>query len=266
MAAVELEVRESIAILTINRPDKRNAINAEVAALLDDAFTMVRDSRTIRAAVLTGAGDKAFCAGADLQELIPLAAGARPAVTHWDHRAIEIAKRGAFLGRRDPVKPVIAAVNGDAMGAGMELLLGTDVRIAVADARFAFPESRWGLFPTGGCTVRLPVQIPFVHAMELMLTAEPIGADRAARVGLVNQVVPREELLERAIQVATCIAENAPLAVQAIRRSLRECLGRPQSEALDMEARLAAPIFRTHDAIEGPQAFSEKRSPRFRGE
>jgi enoyl-CoA hydratase len=160
---------------------------------------------------------------------------------------------------------VIAAINGHAIAGGMELVQGTDLRIASSAARFGVQEVKWAIFPGGGSTVRLPRQLPFARAMELLLTGDLIDAGTALDYGFLNGVVAPEEVLPAALDLARRIAANGPIAVQAIRASARACLGRPESEAMEMESRFAAPVFRTEDAREGPRAFMEKRAPVFRG-
>jgi enoyl-CoA hydratase len=259
MAAVDVEVDGGVAVITLNRPQVHNAMNPEVQVRLFDAWRLVRDDASIRVAILTGAGERAFCSGGDLQELIPLLTRARPPCDEWDRRLLEEEALG------DPAKPVIAAVNGYAVSGGMELVMSTDIRIAAEHARFGLQEVKWGLFPSGASTVRLPRQIPPALAMEMMLTGDLISAERAAALGLVNRVVPATELMGAAMEVARKIAANGPLAVQAIRASAKECSGRPEAEAIAIEGTFAAPVFASEDAVEGPKAFLEKRPPRFEG-
>jgi enoyl-CoA hydratase len=267
LSAVLFERRGPVALITLNRPEARNAISPEVAVQLAQAWQTVKDSAEIRAAVITGAGDKAFCAGADLARLIPLITGARQAEDEWDEalrKDPRITDR-ALLREFDPEKPVIAAVNGFAIAGGMEMLEATDLRVAAQGARFGLQEPRWGLFPVSGSTVRLPRQIPYAVAMEILLTGELIDAQRAYEIGLVNRVVPAAELLGAALRFAEVISENGPIAIREIRRSVRACLGRPEPEALDLERQFGMPVFATQDAREGPRAFLERRKPHFEG-
>lgn len=264
MPVVDLELRDAIAIITLNRPRQLNAMDAEMAVRLIDIFEQVRESPDIRIAVLTGAGTKAFCAGGDLDAVIPLMTGAREPETEWEHRWLEIRKSGGPF-KTDVGKPVIAAVNGHAVAGGMELVMNTDIRVCVPHATFGIPEVKVGLFPGGGSTVRLRDQIPFAHAMHVLLTGEPFSADDALRYGFVNAVVPPEELMDAALKIADQIAANGPLAVQAVRDSVRACTGIPEREALAIEAEYSARVHNTEDAIEGPKAFLEKRRPTFRG-
>jgi len=264
---VGLERKGHVALITLNRPEARNALSPEMLVRLADTWTKVRDDPEIRVAVVTGAGDKAFCSGADLGRLIPLMSRARPPEDEWDQRLLA---DGETLGRGllrtfDVVKPVIAAINGHAIAGGMELVQGTDLRIASTDAKFGVQEVKWAIFPGGGSTVRLPRQIPYARAMELLLTGELITADEALELGFLNRVAPQGEVLPAALELAERIAANGPIAVQAIRRSARECLGRPEVEAMKIESEMAAPVFRTEDAREGPLAFMQKRKPVFHG-
>ena len=266
MAAIEFEYSDHIATVTINRPEARNAMNPEVFVRLYDAFHEIESNNDIRVAIITGAGDKAFCAGADLGRLIPLMNGVRQPEDEWDNRWVnEVNKQGTYLMGRDTVKPVIAAINGHAIAGGMELVQGTDIRISVPEAKFGVQEVKWALFPAGGSTVRLPRQIPYAKAMELLLTGDLITAEEALRCGFLNYVVGPAELMNKAMQIAEKLAANGPMAVQAIRKSAREVWGRPEEEALKLESTYSAPVFQTEDAIEGPKAFMEKRVPVYKG-
>ena len=264
MAVVDFEVRSHVAIVTLNRPEARNAINSEVAVRLADAWEAIRSDDGIRVAVLTGTG-KVFCSGADLGQLIPLFSGAKPAESEWDERILSdrsLATKGS-LRDFDPEKPIIAAINGHAIAGGMELVQGTDIRISVPNANFGVQEVKWAIVPAGGSTVRLPAQLPYAKAMELLLTGDLMTAKDALDCGFLNHVV--EDALEKALEVAAKISENGPLAVSAIRRSVRRGMGRPEKEALVIEAELAAAVLRSEDAREGPRAFMEKRKPQYSG-
>ena len=267
MPVVEFEVKDGVAIVTLNRPEARNALSPEVIVRLQDAFDEVRSSDAIRVAVITGTGDKAFCAGADLGRTIPLMTRAREPEDEWDRRLLQTQALdlGSYLMTRDTEKPVIAAINGHAIAGGMELVHGTDIRVSVPEARFGVQEVKWGLFPAGLSSVRLPQQLPLARAMELLLTGDLIGADEALACGYLNYVVPRAELLPKAFEIAVKIAANGPVSVRAIRASARACLGCPFQEAASLENGFAGPVFRTEDAVEGPRAFMEKRAPVFKG-
>ena len=158
---------------------------------------------------------------------------------------------------------MIAAINGHAIAGGMEITQGTDIRVSVPEARFGVQEVKWAIFPAGGSTVRLPVQMPYAKAMELLLTGDLISAEEALAMGFLNYVT--EDVMGKAMEIAEKIAANGPLAVKAIRRSVKECLGLPEREAMQLESQISAPVFRTEDAREGPRAFMEKRQPVYHG-
>lgn len=264
MALVNYEVTGHIAVITLNRPEARNAINPEVAARLADAWAAVREDDQVRVAILTGTGS-AFCAGADLGQLIPLFSGTRKPENEWDARVAsdhELVRR-SLLRDYDPEKPIIAAINGHAIAGGMEIVQGTDIRIAVPEAKFGVQEVKWAVFPAGGSTVRLPVQLPYAKAMELLLTGDLVTADEALKLGFLNYVTA--DVMGKALEIAGKIAANGPLAVKAIRRSVKECLGKPEREALQIEHEISMPVFQTEDAKEGPRAFMEKRAPVYNG-
>ncbi len=267
MPVVDFELRGHVALVTINRPEARNAFDPEVLVRLAETWDRVGGDDDVRVAVITGAGDTAFSAGADLKRLIPLMTGARQPENEYDEKvaADPIIGRRALLRDHDAGKPVIAAVNGFAIAGGFELMIGTDLRVAADGARLGLQEAKWGLFPLGGSTVRLPRQIPYAVAMELLLTGDLIDAGRAYELGLVNRVVPQRDVLPVALEYARTLAENGPLAVQAIRHSVRAATGRPEDEALALETEIGWPVFQTEDAIEGPRAFAEKRRPQFKG-
>lgn len=264
MAVVEYEKLGHVAIITLDRQEARNAINPEVAVRLADAWEAVRDDDDVRVAVLTGRGST-FCSGADLGQMIPLISGARQPENEWDERVVSdpgITSR-ALLRNFDPDTPVIAAVNGHGIAGGMEILQGTDIRVSVPAARFGVQEVKWAIFPAGGSTVRLPVQIPYVKAMELLLTGDLITAAEALELGFLNYVT--DDVMGKAMEIAEKIAANGPLAVKAIRRSAKQCLGLAEQDALRLETQISAPIFQTEDAREGPRAFMEKRAPQYKG-
>jgi enoyl-CoA hydratase len=266
MAVVDYEKQGHIALVTLNRPDARNSINPEVGARLAEAWEQVRDDDEVRVAVVTGTGS-AFCAGADLGQLIPLMSGARKPENEWDEKVLKnpALTSAALLRNFDTEKPVIAAINGHAIAGGMEMVQGTDIRIACPEAKFGVQEVKWAIFPAGGSTVRLPVQLPFAKAMELLLTGDLISAEEALAIGFLNHVVPADQVLPKAMEIAGKIAANGPIAVRAIRKSARACLGLPEQEALKLESQISGPVFLTEDAKEGPRAFMEKRKPEYRG-
>ena len=268
MPAVTIEKRDQILYLTFNRPEARNAMDPETIVLLGGALRDYATDDSLRCAIVTGAGEDSFCAGADLAKTIPLFTGVRKPETEWDERILSDSTLfGWALLRGAPLyKPVIAAINGHCIAGGMEMMQGTDIRITVDSASFALQEPKWALFPGGGSTVRLPQQIPYCKAMEILLTGERITAAEALQWGLVNYVVPRSELLPKAESIARILAENGPLAVRKIKESVIKLAGLPLDQALAREPEFAMQVFASKDAREGPKAFKEKRRPVFRGE
>jgi len=261
------EKKDAIAYLTLNRPGAHNAIDPETVVELAAAWEDYRKDDSLRCAVITGAGNETFCSGADLGRLIPLFTGARKPETDADLAVIEdptLLSR-AMLREFDLDKPVVAAINGRAIAGGMELLYTTDIRVAARNAVFGLQEVKWGIVPLMGSTVRLPRQIPYARAMEILLTGELVDADEMLRLGFLNRVVLPEEVMETAERYARIIAENGPLAVRAVKKSVTAAMGRPLSEGLKKELDIGSPVFLTQDAVEGPLAFKEKRKPKFIG-
>lgn len=267
MSALLFEKRGHIAYVTLNRPEARNAINPELVVRLAETWHEIDRDATIRAAIVTGAGDKAFCAGADLARLIPLFSGARPAEDEWDRQVTEKPSLvgAALLRDFNPDKPLIAAINGFCIAGGLELVQGTDLRVASQTATFALQEVRWAILPSAGSMVRMPRQMPYCKAMEILLTGNRIDAAEAYRLGFVNYVTPPGEVMAKAQELAERIAENGPLAVRAIKRTVLSALGRPLDEGYRMEDEATREVMRTEDAKEGPRAFIEKRKPRYVG-
>lgn len=267
MSDLIYEKKGGIATLTMNRPEKRNAISPQMLLQLADAWRDFRDDDSARVAILTGAGDKAFCAGADLKLLIPLFTGGRKPKDEWEERLVK--ERDALdtglLRRFKLYKPVIAAVNGFALAGGTEILQATDIRIASANATFGLSEAQRGIIPAGGSLVRLQRQIPYSMAMQILLTGEAISAEEAHRIGLINEIVPAKELLPRAEAIAGRIAANAPIAVQKIKEALIRTSGLPMEAAFKIESECGAAVMQTEDAREGPLAFVEKRPAVFKG-
>ncbi len=252
-ATLEYEKRERIALITINRPEAMNSLTREMLVGLDAAFEDFQNDPDLWVAILTAAGDRAFCAGMDLKEALPL-------ITSGDQMGYEDHTKRQLS---DVFKPVIAAVNGICVAGGLELLQGTDLRIAAEHATFGLGEVRWGIIPTGGSHIRLPRQIPWAVAMELLLTGEPIDAQRAYGIGLVNRVVPHAELLPEAMKLAEKICRNGPLAVRTAKEIAVRALGLEPGFVL--EKALGARVMESEDAREGPRAFTEKRAPQFKG-
>jgi enoyl-CoA hydratase len=262
--AIEVATEGGITTITINRPERRNALDMEHFGLLAKAWVNFRDDPSQRVAIITGTGNS-FCVGADLKSFVPTVTENIEALSKGESDIPADAGLIAVLREFDLFKPVIAAVNGICVAGGMEMLLGTDIRLASTDASFGIFEPKRGLFPGGGTTVRLPRQIPFPWAMEVLLTGEAVGADRAYEMGLVNKVVAPDELAKQARVWAERILDQAPLAIQAVKRSVLQGLRLPLKEAFDLELQLAAEVFMSEDAREGPKAFAEKRKPVWKG-
>ncbi len=257
--AILYEKRERVAIITLNRPHAMNAIDPETHWELDAMFRAFRDDPALWVAILTGAGEKAFSAGADLLKLIPQSfAEARG-------RPDQQSGLGGITRGLEIWKPIIAAINGHCLAGGLELALACDLRLAAAHATFGLTEVRWGLMPGAGGTQRLPRAIPLAKAMEMILLAEPIDAQEAHRLGLVNRVVPLSELMPTALQWAQTLCERGPLAVRAAKEAVLRGLELPLAEGLRFEAFLSGTLRGTEDAQEGPRAFVEKRRPIFKG-
>jgi enoyl-CoA hydratase len=254
-----VERRGAVLVVTMNRPEARNALTAEMMAGMKAAWDQVDNDPDVRVCVLTGAGG-AFCAGADLKAMTSSHPGDAFAGGGWDMSVIEPLLKGRRL-----TKPLVAAVEGPAIAGGTEILQATDIRVAGESARFGVSEARWGLYPLGGSAVRLPRQIPYTVAADILLTGRHITAAEALAIGLVGHVVPDGKALERALELAELVAANGPLAVQAMLRTIRETEGMPEDDAFKIDAQLGVDVFRSADAKEGPRAFAEKRPPRFEG-
>ncbi|MDP6868299.1 MAG: crotonase/enoyl-CoA hydratase family protein [Acidimicrobiales bacterium] len=252
-----------VVVLTMNRPARRNAMTLAMFGRLADAWDEIDADKTIRACILTGAGDH-FCAGMDLRAM----AGDVDATDDYDVSG-RMEREGSgwiydgLLKTRHPRVPIIAAVEGNAIAGGTEILQGTEIRVAGEGATFGVSEARWSLYPGGGSAVRLARQIPFTEAADILLTGKHLTADEAKDVGLIGSVVPDGKALERAHQIAAVVATNGPLAVEAILRTLRETAGMTETEAFAFEEPLSRLVFASDDAKEGPRAFAEKRPANF---
>ncbi len=256
--SIDYALHGHIVTVTINRPETRNSLDMEHFRDLAHAWAAFRDDASAWVAVITGAG-RDFCTGADLKKFIPELTGDLPQPDGWDKNdAIH-----AVLHRFPVYKPIVAAVNGTCVAGGFEMLSSTDIRVAVPEARFALMEPKRGLFAGGGSTVRLPRQLPYAFAMELLLTADMVNAERALAMGLINRVVAADQLMDTAYDYAERIAANAPLAVFATKQSAVEGLALDLDAAYENETRHSDRVFATEDAKEGPRAFAEKRPPRW---
>jgi len=256
------EKRDGIAWITFNRPERKNAISPEGFCRLADAWTEFRDDDDLRVAILTGAGD-AFTSGGDLKLLLPLWTGARKPESEWDERLLAdpLISNTTLLKTIEIYKPIISAVNGFALAGGTELMCATDLRLAVPHARFGLTEAKRALVPGGGSMVRLPRQIPWAKAMEILLLGDEISAQEALDLGLINRIVEPENLLSEAEALAGKLAANGPLALQAIKRTALQTSGIPLAEAFEIEGQNSAQVMQSEDAREGPRAFAEKRPP-----
>lgn len=257
--AAILERRGHVALITLNRPEAMNAVNSALSIAVGAAIEELAGDPELRVGVITGAG-RAFCAGADLKEL---ARGNN--IGDPDHPEYGF----AGLMQHFVDKPLIAAVNGFALGGGTEIVLACDLAVMSAEASLGLPEVKRGLIAAAGGLLRLPRQIPPKIALEMALTGTPINATAAAHWGLVNHVVPAEQVLTAALELAETIAANAPLAVRASKRIMHRVndFGSDWDTPIwDMSMQQAVPVFVSKDAIEGPRAFAEKREPNWRGE
>jgi len=267
MTAVLTERIGHTLVVTLNRPSSMNSINGELLVRFYDACLMADEDPEIRCLVVTGAGGN-FCAGADLKSM----AGGHEEAEQPD--GLDVAARLAAdadlpwksLWRTwQPMVPMIAAVEGMAIAGGTELLGATEIRVAGKSAKFGISEVKWSLYPMGGSAVRIPRQIPYTAACELLLTGAHIDASRALELGLIGHVVEDGQALTKALEIADVICANGPLAVKALIRTLRETNGMEEKEALDHEFTYGWDVFASEDAKEGPRAFKEKRIPNFQG-
>jgi enoyl-CoA hydratase/carnithine racemase len=254
-----------VAVVTIDRPEKANSLDLPTVRSLADTWRALAGDDAIHCVVLTGAGDRVFCAGMDMTSTIPvsqrLARGER--IADEDFEALRCVPT-ALLAGFDLRKPLVCAINGHARAGGFDMMLAAEIRLAVPDATFALEEVALGLYPTGNTTVLLPRQIAWVHAHELMLTAKPIGAQHALEIGLINRVVSAGKLLAEALAIADAIAANSPAAVRETRRGVREILHLPLDDAYRRQEEIGSRLRSSDDAREAQQAFVEKRPPQWK--
>ena len=267
MSQILVERRDGIAIVTLNRPEKRNALSPEMVVRLAQFWREVADEHAIRVVVVTGAGDKAFCAGGDLGSLIPLMMRSRAPRDDWEERFAADRKQlgEALLRNASFFKPVIAAINGAALAGGAEFMLATDLRVMADNASIGVTEVRRGLIASGGSLVRMGRQVAWAHAMELLLVGEAVGARQALAMGLVNRVAAPDEVMPVALDLAHRVSLGAPVALEKTKEAMLRSSGRPLQEAFAIETECAKANAATPDAREGPRAFMEKRPPIFRG-
>lgn len=259
MAFVTYEKRDHVAIITLNRPERMNALGRALSAELREAETEFIGDDDVWIGIYTGAGDRAFCAGRDLKEAAADEAGAKTSPAAATAGPISRFERIAA----DHGKPTIAAINGAAYGGGLEKALTCDIRICSENARMALAEVKVGLCPPGG-SFNLPRLVGLSNSMWLLLSGEPVGAEEALRMGLVTRVVPYPDLLDTAVEMAETIAGNAPLAVRATRKLAHLGLEMPLDYARRMGAMLVESVWSSEDAVEGARAFAEKRPPEWR--
>lgn len=255
--SIDFDLTDGVALVTINRPERANALDADHYAALSAAWSRVRDDGDVRAAVITGAGERVFSAGADLKSWV---GRERKLSDHWLTQKEPLLNRGLEVW-----KPVVAAVNGACVGGGMTLMLATDMRVAVRGARFGLAEVKRGIVAANGGTQRIMKQLPYAVAMEMLLLGEEIDAEAALRWGLVNRVVDRAELVPTAMDIAARIGRNAPLAVRAAKELAVRSFDMPLSEGLRMEQFVNLVLHGTEDTRRATQAFADGRQPDFEG-
>ncbi|HLU26566.1 MAG TPA: enoyl-CoA hydratase-related protein [Longimicrobiales bacterium] len=245
-----------VATVVVNRPEKRNALNATVHREMVEALDALREDPEVRVVIITGTGDRAFIAGADIGEFLER--------TPLEQREFMQTPR-AYDAIASYPKPTIAMINGFALGGGCEVALACDIRVAAQTAKLGQPEIRLGIIPGGGGTQRLPRLVGFGRAMRLILTGELISAEEAERIGLVDAVVPDEELVPYTRKLAEAIAAHSPVALRVAKDAVRAALSMPLDEGLRYERELFITAFSSEDRVEGVRAFLEKRAPEFRG-
>lgn len=255
---VRIHVDDGVATITLDRPEAMNAIDPETRAELRSALAGIASDDTIRVVILTGAGDKAFCTGSDLKKTMP-------PKESFAELTFGRSQSDSIMGSVKIAQPIICAINGHAIGGGLEIALACDIRIASREASFGLSEVRIGSIPSGGGTQRLPRAIGLSSAMLLLLTGDRIDADEALRIGLVSRITSPEDLLPTAQAMARRIASNAPLAVRAVKRLVREGMEMPLEGAIELERYAFGVLRDTEDRIEGRRAFQEKRAPQYRG-
>ena len=260
MAAVEVTVENRIATVTLNRPEAMNSVDPNMRRLLHTTWDRIRSDDEIWVTIITGAGEKAFCTGSDLKKTMPLQESFASQTF-----GPEISGAGRMIDGLDMDKPLIAAVNGYAMGGGLELALACDIRICSENAQFALSEVKVGSIPGSGGTQRLPRAVSLSNAMLMLLTGDRVDASEAHRIGLVSKVVPQTELMEAARDIAQRIAGNAPLSVRAVKRLVRQGMDLPLAQAIDAERYVFGLLYGSEDRIEGRKAFAEKRKPNYKG-
>jgi E-phenylitaconyl-CoA hydratase len=257
MSSVEISLKDHVATVLLNRPEAMNAVDPEMRARLHETWDRIREDDEIRVVIVTGAGERAFCTGSDLKKT-------SPATETAAQQLFGTVKGGSLIANLHTDKPMIAAINGYAMGGGLELALACDIRICSENAQFALSEVKVGSMPGAGGTVRLPRFIGRSDAMLMLLTGNRTDATEAHRIGLVSKVLPMAGLLAEAEVIAQQIAANAPLSVRAVKRMVRQGEDMPMDDAIDTERALFGLLYNSEDRIEGRKAFAEKRKPQFK--
>ena len=264
MSDLTVEKDGSILVLTMNRPNRQNAMTLPMFARLADAWEMIDEDLDIRVCILTGAAGN-FSSGMDLRSL----SGDSENTDDYDVNK-RMAEEGSdfiykgLLKTKHPRVPLIAAVEGNAIAGGTEILQGTDIRVAGESAVFGVSEVKWSLYPMGGSAVRLARQIPFTEAADILLTGKHITAEEAKNLGLIGHVVDDGKAMDKSIEIAETICQNGPLAVEGVLRTLRETTGMTEEEAFEFEDPIGKEVFASQDAKEGPKAFTQKRPPEFK--
>ena len=264
MSDLTVEKDGSILVLTMNRPNRQNAMTLPMFARLADAWEMIDEDLDIRVCILTGAAGN-FSSGMDLRSL----SGDSENTDDYDvnkrmeEEGSDFIYKG-LLKTKHPRVPLIAAVEGNAIAGGTEILQGTDIRVAGESAVFGVSEVKWSLYPMGGSAVRLARQIPFTEAADILLTGKHITAEEAKNLGLVGHVVDDGKAMDKSMEIAETICQNGPLAVEGVLRTLRETTGMTEEEAFEFEDPIGKKVFASQDAKEGPKAFTQKRPPEFK--
>tara|TARA_B100000929_G_scaffold20717_1_gene15718 strand:- start:7709 stop:8509 length:801 start_codon:yes stop_codon:yes gene_type:complete len=264
MSDLTVEKDGSILVLTMNRPNRQNAMTLPMFARLADAWEMIDEDLDIRVCILTGT-DGNFSSGMDLRSL----SGDSENTDDYDinkrmeEEGSDFIYKG-LLKTKHPRVPLIAAVEGNAIAGGTEILQGTDIRVAGKSAVFGVSEVKWSLYPMGGSAVRLARQIPFTEAADILLTGKHITAEEAKNLGLVGHVVDDGKAMDKSMEIAETICQNGPLAVEGVLRTLRETTGMTEEEAFEFEDPIGKKVFASQDAKEGPKAFTQKRPPEFK--
>jgi enoyl-CoA hydratase len=261
MSVLERDRRGAVEVLTLNRPDQRNALNKELIGALTDAFAELENDAAVNAIVLTGAGDRAFCAGMDLKEFAAGGGGGAEVASATADDSV-VPERHQLVSWEYP-KPIVAALNGAAVGGGFEIMMACDLAVAAEHVKFGLAEVKRGLMPGGGGTL-LATRIPLSIALEITLTGETFDAARALELGLVNRVVPAGQEVDEALALAALIAANGPLAVRTVKRLVRRTTTQGGDAGWPRPSEIGA-VFGSEDAREGAIAFAEKRAPRFVG-